>query len=260
MKKSTFDWGMTTQLSILQMLIAFVIPSGIGYTGFRIILPALVNNGAPPLLAYLWVGIIALFIFVIAALFLLRREARMLGISLWMRMCMKRLSWRQWMLYIALGLGAFVLIFATQKITIAMINGFNLQIPDYMPFFQNPTINPETTDPAILSPGLPIRGNFVIIPIMSLFLLLNILTEELYFRAWMQPKLTKYGNLGWIMNGTFFALYHSFQIWLLPTLLVAGLTFAFVFYKSKSVWPVFAFHLIGNFLLAILGVIMMIIG
>ena len=141
-----------------------------------------------------------------------------------------------------------------------MIEGLRLQIPDYMPYFLNPTIDPKTAGQELLSPGLPIEGSYFLIPLMGLFLLLNIFTEELYFRAWMQPKLIRYGNLGWIMNGTFFALYHSYQLWLFPTLLVAGLSFAFIFYKSRSVWPVFAFHLSGNFLMAILGVILMVMG
>ena len=129
-----------------------------------------------------------------------------------------------------------------------------------MPFFLNPTINPENAAPAILSPGLPLQGSYFVIPLMAIFLLLNILTEELYFRAWMQPKLIRYGNLGWIMSGSFFALYHSFQLWLFPTLLVAGLTFAFIFHRSRSIWPVFVLHLVGNFLLTILAVTMLIVG
>ncbi len=259
MKSKSFDWENTPQLSFIQVLIAFIIPSTLGFLGFRVILPLFVNRGTPPLLAYLWVGIFALFIFVLGAIFLMQREAKILNISLWTRMCMKKLSLRKWSLYIVLGITAFVLIIVSQKVTLAFINGLNLKIPDYMPFFLNPTINPETTDPTILSPGLQIQGSYFIIPLMAIFLLLNILTEELYFRAWMQPKLIRYGNLGWIMNGTFFALYHSFQLWLFPTLLVAGLAFAFIFYRSRSVWPVFVLHLVGNFLLTIFGVVMMII-
>lgn len=260
MKINSFDWEETPQLSFIQVLIAFIIPSTVGFLGFRVILPTLVSNGTPALLAYLWVGIFALFIFVLGAIFLLQGEAKMLNISLWTRMCMKKLSLKKWIFFIFLGVASLVLIIASQKITLAFINGLNLQIPDYMPFFLNPQINPEITDSAILSPGLPIQGSYFIIPLMAIFLLLNILTEELYFRAWMQPKLTRYGNLGWIMNGIFFALYHSFQLWLFPTLLVGGLAFAFIFYRSRSVWTVFVLHLIGNFLLSILGVVIMVIG
>lgn len=260
MISTAFDWEKTSQLSIPQILIAFIIPSSIGFLAFRVVLPFLVESGSPPLLAYLWVGIAALLVFTIAAIFLLRREAVKLGISFWMRLCMKKVTLKQWGIYISLGLGAFFIMFASQKVTLALITGLSIEIPDYMPYFLNPTIDPLTAGEDVLSPGLPLVGSFFLIPLMAIFLLLNILTEELYFRAWMQPKLVKYGHLGWVLNGTFFALYHSFQLWLFPTLLVAGLTFAFIFYKSRSIWPVFAFHLMGNFLMSVLGAVMMVLG
>jgi len=260
MNTNSFNWEKTSQLSFLQIIIAFIIPSMIAFFGFRIVLPYFVNSGAPPILAYLWIGIFILLVFNIGAIFLIHSDAKKLNIFLWERMCMKKLSLKKWMFFLLFGVFAFILLYSTQKVTLAFIYGLNLQIPNYMPFFLNPQINPETTAPSILSPGLAIQGSYFIIPLMAIFLLLNILTEELYFRAWMQPKLDKYGNWGWIMNGIFFALYHSFQLWLFPTLVVAGLSFAFIFYKSRSVWPVFVLHLVGNFVLTILGVTMLIVG
>jgi len=124
----------------------------------------------------------------------------------------------------------------------------------------NPAIDPMVADMSVVSPGLPLNGQYGLVLLMAITLLLNILTEELYFRAWMLPKLSRYGGWSWVINGIFFALYHTFQFWLFPTLLVASLFFAFIFYKSKSIWPSFAAHLIGNFLLSILGILMLVIG
>jgi membrane protease YdiL (CAAX protease family) len=76
----------------------------------------------------------------------------------------------------------------------------------------------------------------------------------------MLPKLAKYGSWGWILNGTLFALYHTFQLWLLPVILVASLGFSYVFYRSKSVQPSLTGHLIANFLLSILSILLLIIG
>jgi len=124
----------------------------------------------------------------------------------------------------------------------------------------NPRIDPANTDVAILSPGLNPQGMYGLLFLIAVTVFLNILTEELYFRAWMLPKLSRYGTWGWVMNGVLFAFYHTFQLWLLPMLLVASLSFAFIFYKSKSVWPVFAAHMIVNLLIAVLGMLTLIIG
>jgi hypothetical protein len=260
MNANTFDWNKTSQMSVTQLLLAVFLPSGFAFIGFRVVLPALVANGSPVLIAWPSIASVMLLIFVVIAILLLNREAKTLGISLWARMCMKKLSLKEWGLYIVVIFVGMFASLAAQGLVPPFMQVFHLSIPDYMPFFLNPAINAATTDVSILSPGLPLRGSYGLLLLMGITLLLNILTEELYFRAWMLPKLSRYGTWGWVMNGIFFALYHTFQFWLFPTLLVASLFFAFIFYKSRSIWPSFAAHLIGNFLFSILGILMLIIG
>ena len=259
MNTNTFDWKETPQMSAVQFLLAVFIPSGIAFLGFHVVLPVLVANGVPPMIAWPSIASVMLMGFVVAAVLLLNKEARVLNTSLWTRMCMKKLTIREWGLYIVLMIVALVASLASQSLVLPFMDAVHLNVPDYMPFFLNPAINAATTDMSIVSPGLPLHYSYVVLLLMGITLMLNILTEELYFRAWMLPKLSRYGFWGWIMNGVFFALYHTFQIWQLPTLLVASLFFAFIFYKSKSIWPPLTAHLIGNFLLQILGILMLIV-
>jgi len=258
MEADVFDWEKAPQMSVVQLLLATFIPSAVAFIGFHVVLPALVANGIPVLIAWPSVASVMLLGLVIIALFLLLKEAKTLGISLRARLCLKRLSLKEWGLYIAIMLLGLLASFGAQGLVPPFMRVVGLTVPSYMPFFLNPALNPTTTDMSILSPGLPLQGSYGLLPLIGITLLLNILTEELYFRAWIIPKLARYGTWGWVMNGILFALYHTFQIWLLPTLLVASLFFAFVFYRSKSVWPPFAAHLIGNFLFSILGILLLI--
>lgn len=258
MSANAFDWEESKQLSVVQLLLATFLPSAFAYIGFRIVLPALVKNGTPVLIGWPSIASVMLLILVLLAIFLIRSEAKQLGISIWARMCFKRLSLKEWGLYIVLLILATVLVMGSSGITRAFMDALGLNVPDYMPYFLNPRIDPANTDPAILSPDLTIQGNYGLLPLIAITVFLNILTEELYFRAWMLPKLSKYGAWSWVINGVLFAFYHSFQLWLLPTLLVGSLSYAFIFYRSKSVWTVFAGHLVGNFLLTILSVLMLI--
>lgn len=260
MEKTVFDWRKAPQMSIIQLLLATFIPSAIAFIGFHLILPVLVTNGWPVLIAWPLVASVMLSALVIAAIVLLYREAKSLKISFWARLCLKALSPKEWAISIAIMVVALFLSTITQTLVPPAMKALELTIPDYMPFFLNPAIDPLATDPAILSPGLQLSGAYGLLPLIGITLLLNILTEELYFRAWMLPKLSKYGNWGWVANGILFALYHTFQLWLLPTLLVMSLAVAFVFYRSKSLWPPLAIHLIGNFLLSILGVLMLVVS
>lgn len=259
MTDNAFDWGKSKQLSVLQFLLATFLPSGFAYVGFRVVLPALVKNGTPVLIGWPSIASVMLFIFVLLATFLLRAEAKQLGISLWARMCFKRLSLKEWGIYIGILLLSFVIVMGAQGLVPSFADAVGLTVPDYMPFFLNPEIDPVNTDPAVLSPGLDLQGKYSLLLLMAVTLFLNILTEELYFRAWMLPKLSRYGAWNWVINGVLFAFYHTFQLWLLPVLLVGSLSLAFVFNKSKSIWPVFVMHLVTNSL-SLLGMLALFVG
>lgn len=243
-----------------RLLLAFLIPSAVAWAGFRIVLPALVTRGWPVLVAWPAVASLMLLGLVIFAVFRLGREARKLGITLWARMGMKKLALTEWALYIGLTLIGLGCSFAAMKLVLPFMNALGLNVPAYMPFFLNPAIDPAVADMAVISPGLPLAGKYCLLPLIAITLLLNILAEELYFRAWILPRLSRFGAWSWMLNGVLFAFYHTFQIWLLPTLLMASLFFAFIFYKSRSIWPSLSAHLVANFLLSLVGILTLIAG
>ncbi len=255
----TYEWKNTKQLTNLKFLLAVFIPSSLAFFVFHFILPNLVKNGVPILIAWSTLASIVLLLFVIYAIILLHKEASQLNITIWQRMCFKKVSGKQWLMYLGIMIIGMILISGTQKIIPPIINALHFTIPNYMPFFLNPSIDPLKSDMDVISPGLNIHGKYVLILLMAFTLLLNILAEELYFRAWMLPKLSRFGKLSWVINGILFALYHTFQLWLFPVLLVGSLMFAFIFYHSKSIWPSLMGHFIGNFLLTILGIITLIV-
>ena len=213
MSDDTFNWQNTKQLSILQIIFAFLIPSAIAFTGFRYVLPKLVEGGIPSIIAWPAIASIMLFGFVLVAVFFLNKEAKELNISFRERACLQPLSLKQWK--VNGWIFSLVLIFTiviSNKASIEFTHIPGLSVPDYFPFFLNPAIDPMNTDVALLTPGFILKGASWLIPLIAMTLFLNILTEEFYFRAYLLPKLSKYGNLSWVINGGLFALYHSFQL------------------------------------------------
>lgn len=259
MSHDAFIWKTTKQFSLLQIILAFLIPSAIAFTGFRVVLPKLVEDGIPSIIAWPAVASAMLLGFVVVAIYLLNKEAKELSVSFKERACLKTLTLKQWGLYIGiLSLGMIVtLIFSKGSIYLTQIPF--LSVPKYFPFFLNPAIDPINTSTSILTPGFVLKGATWMIPYIALTLILNILTEELYFRAWVLPKLNKYGKLSWVINGTLFAFYHSYQLWLIPQILPVSLFTAFVVYKSKSIWPAFAFHIAAN-LVTVIGMVLLILS
>lgn len=210
------------------------------------------------LIAWPVVASVMLLFFVIAAIVLLKKESTEMALSLKERFCWRSISKKDWgitllmvlLIVLTAGLGNGLIKLVMQSV------GFS--VPQYMPFFLNPAVNPMTTDMSVLSPGLKLSGNYLMLLPMLITIILNVLTEDLYFRAWMQPKLEKYGKYAWLLSGVLFALYHTFQIWLFPTILIASCTMAYVTQRTKSVIPALTVHFVINVLIGAGGIVALI--
>lgn len=252
-----FNWETTNQLSLKKIIMAFFVPSAVAFTGFRVILPILVNNNMPTIIAWPLVASLMLLGLVIVAIILLKKEATRLNISLKSRMCLGRLSFKQWVITLGVLLLGLLATIMFSKLSIYFTNFPGLSVPDYFPFFLNPHVDPIHTNPSLLTPGFTLKGAYFLIPLISTTLFLNILTEELYFRAYLLPKMYKYKKMSWILNGTLFALYHTYQFWLFPQILPISLAVAFVVYKNKNIWPAFIIHMVTN-LMTVAGMVYLI--
>lgn len=259
-QSQSFQWKHVKQFNIVQVILAFVLPSLFACVGFRWLLQYLVAQGAPKILVWPIVAAAMLLILVIIGFFLVNKESQQLGISLQQRLLFKRIPTKQWM--ISLGvLFVGLAVSAGLSSSVALFQQLpGLAIPEYMPFWLNPAIDPLQTSLEVLSPGYPIQGNYLLLLIMAVALLLNILAEEVYFRAWLLPKMQGFGKWGWFLNALFFTLYHAFQLWLFPIIFVVSLATTFTVHKTKSILPAFTIHLVANFLMTVLGLLALVMG
>jgi membrane protease YdiL (CAAX protease family) len=260
MKDTPFVWESSKQLSVPGILLATFIPSAIAFSAFHAVAPRLASAGMPSLYAWYAVAIVALAGFVSAGLILCVREARALGIPIWARLCMQRVSGRMWLLALAVIVIGVALAFAAKPLVRPFMDLFGLRVPWYTPFFLNPDVVATPATAETLAPGVRFHGNYGLLGLQAVMLVFNIAAEEVYFRAWMLPKLSRLGGASWMVNGVLFAFYHSFQIWLFPQLLVASLCMALVVRLTRSIWPSVVGHLASNFLLGMLGSTLLVLG
>jgi len=253
-------WLPVRQFNVYQIITAFILPSAIATGLFHVVLPGMVSAGMVAVVAWPLAAGGGLLIFVLFALWALRKESREIKVSLAERMLLKKLSTRQWIIYSGILLAGMVLTMATYPIIDPFMKMTGLTVPSYFPFWLNPGIDPYAVDPELLTPGFSLKGAYWMIPLIGLILLLNILAEEFYFRAWLLPKMSQYGDWAWIMNGAFFAFYHIFQAWLMPVIMVNSLIMAFVVYQSRSIWPALIIHLTLNFFAAGLSIVLLVMG
>ena len=257
---SKFNWNELKQFNVIQTLLAFFLPSSFAFFGFRFILPWMIDLGYPKVLMWGIIASVMLLIFVILGFILIKKEAEINNISIAERLLLKKIGIKQWLICLGIMIVGITLSFALSP-TIEFFKELpGLSIPDYMPFWLNPSIEPMNTSMQILSPNYSLKGDYLILIIMAIALLLNILAEEIYFRSWLLPKMQNFGKWSWILNGFLFGLYHTFQLWLFPMILVVSLATTLTVYVSESILPAFAIHIVANFLFAILGIIFLVFG
>ena len=58
----------------------------------------------------------------------------------------------------------------------------------------------------------------------------------------------------------FFAMYHTFQLWLFPMIFALSLATALTVYLSKSISPAIITHFVANFLISVIGIIAIVVG
>jgi membrane protease YdiL (CAAX protease family) len=72
------------------------------------------------------------------------------------------------------------------------------------------------------------------------------ITEELYFRGHLLPRLERYGRGAPVLNTVLFALYHFFSPWRYPAIVVGFLPITWAAWRHRSVLVSIAAHMTIN--------------
>ncbi|HPR31625.1 MAG TPA: hypothetical protein PLK12_06010, partial [Prolixibacteraceae bacterium] len=165
---SGFNWGDLKQLNGLQILLAFFLPSAFAFFGFRFLLPLAVENGYPKVLMWGIIASLMLLLLVLIGFFLVAKEAKRANIPLAKRLLLKRIGGKQWLICLGIMIAGLILSYVVSPAVSFFKELPGLSIPDYMPFWLNPAIDPMNTDMEILSPHYPLKGNYLVLLIMAL--------------------------------------------------------------------------------------------
>lgn len=154
-------------------------------------------------------------------------------------------SWKSWGLIIALvvvGLGLTQLLKPT---TTAIASVF--PPPDWFPASQHPFKPVNSLGDAL--PGVTFPGNY---PFLLLFLftgIMNVLGEDLYYRAALIPKLKGlFGKWDWLAGGLIFTIKHVYVWWrFVADATALGVIGGFIFGPLFSLPAIMLVHFLTNF-------------
>ena len=78
------------------------------------------------------------------------------------------------------------------------------------------------------------------------------ITEELYFRGHLLPRLERYGRWAPVINTVLFAIYHFFSPWRYPAIILGFLPITWMAWRKRSVSVSIAAHMTINMVTVLL--------
>jgi membrane protease YdiL (CAAX protease family) len=78
------------------------------------------------------------------------------------------------------------------------------------------------------------------------------ITEELYFRGYLLPRIDRYGIWAPVLNTFLFSIYHMWTPWRWPQIAVGFLPLAFAAWRTRSIYVSMTAHVIINVVFLVL--------
>lgn len=246
-------------LPLLPALPYFGIPLVIAAIIVYGIMPSLAALGLPIFFNYLLVYATApMLVLFVVSLIAYRREGRALSRSgIADRFRLGQMNGRCWLW--AIGLLVFMFVSAGALSFTARWVSSIIAPPAYWPAELKPGAAPASTNAALPTEfmGVPLAGNWWILPVLVASLVIATLGEEFWWRGYILPRQELvYGNRTWIVHGLPWAAFHLFAPWNFISILPGCLAVSYVAQKLKNTWPGIIAHGLANGLLVLIVVVL----
>ena len=227
----------TEQHSLARSILLHISPGILVTAAIWILKPLLEPAGFPPLLAFLLAILIIDIPFMLGILFTegkkLNGRLSLEGVVLYR----ERVPWKT---FVFVFVGAFVfvylLIILVNPLSTYLAEGASAILPSWL-FFEEQT-------------QYEAYSRNILVFVFSLQLVLTGIAlpwiEELYFRGYLLPRITRFKNWAPIIGGLFFGLYHTWQLFGFPTIFLLGVVLGYVVWWKKDIRLSIGLHVVAN--------------
>jgi len=225
------------QHSIIKSLLLHFTP-GISVTiVFLLLKPFLDSIGYPPLLAFL---LTVLLIDIPFMLVVMLSEGKKLngrfsleGVVLFR----EKVSWKTfaWVFVGAFGV-VYILVMLVTPLNVYLIENVFTNLPKWIFLEEQSQYEAYTKDILVTVFSLQLVLTGIILPWV----------EELYFRGYLLPRISRYGKWAPLLSGLFFGLYHSWQLFGFPTVFLLGVALGYVVWWKKDIRVSISLHVFAN--------------
>jgi len=230
------------QHSLVKSFLLHLTPGVLVTVAFLVLKPLLDSTGYPPLLAFLLAVLLIDIPFMIGVMLYegkkLNGRYSLDGVVLYL----EKVSWKTFALVFV---GAFVVVYVLMML-VTPISSFLTEnlfswLPDWI-FLEDQSQYQDYTKP-------------VLVVVFSLQLLVTGIilpwVEELYFRGYLLPRISRFRMWAPLLGGLFFALYHVWQLFGFVTVFLLGTTLGYIVWWKKDIRLSISFHVVANTLVRV---------
>jgi membrane protease YdiL (CAAX protease family) len=225
------------QHSLPRSFLLHVAPGVFVTAAFLILRPILDPTGSPPLLAFLLAILLVDIPFMLGVMF---SEGKKLNGRFSLEGVVRYRQKVSWKTFALVFVGAFVVVYLLIVLVTPVSNllAENLfsWLPDWL-FLE------EETQYEAYAKGI----------VVAVFALQLVLTgvvlpwvEELYFRGYLLPRISRYEKWAPLVGGLFFGLYHVWQLYGFVTVFLLGTVLGYVVWWKRDVRLSISLHLVAN--------------
>ena len=231
------------QHSLLKSILLHILPGALTTLVFVLIKPLLDPSGFPPLLAFLLAVLLVDLPLQLAIMLFdgtkLNGRLSLKGVVLYR----DKVSWKTFVLvFVGAFVAVYVLTMLVSPLSSVLAESAFSWLPDWM-FLE------EQTQYLAYGKGV----------LLAAFVLQLVVTgvalpwvEELYFRGYLLPRLSRYGKWTPFLGGLFFALYHVWQLFSFPTLFLLGTALGYVVWWKQDIRISIGLHVFANALMRLM--------
>ncbi len=238
------------QHTLLKSLLLHILPGAFVTLTFIVLKPILDSSGYPPLLAFL-LAILLVDLPVLLGVMLFEGKKQNGRFSLdGVVLYREKVSWGTFALVF---IGSFVVVFLLITL-ITPINSFLTErifsgLPDWMFLDEQSQYEAYAKSVLIVTFTLQLVLTGVVLPWV----------EELYFRGYLLPRISRYGMWAPLISGLLFGLYQSWQAFGFATMFLLGAALGYVVWWKRDIRLSISLHVFANafarliFLMAVLA-------
>lgn len=235
--KTTSSTETIAQHSILKSLILHMLPGGLVTLFFFLLKPALDSSGYPPLLTFL---IAVLLVDVPFMLGVMLYEGKKINGHFSLDGILAFRNKISAKTFILVFIGAFVVVYLlvmlATPISAFLSENYFSWLPEWF------LLQEQTQYEAYAK-------NILVAVFIAQLIVTGIVlpwVEELYFRGFLLPRISRFRNLAPLFGGLLFGLYHIWQLYDFPTVFILGAALSYIVWWQKDLRLSIGLHILAN--------------